>query len=383
MPARAQGQAPANAPIKIAALLGFSGPASLQATSSWIALRMGVKEINDAGGLLGRRVELIQSDDQFQPAQAVNEARRLTQQEKVNFVFGPMASSLALAVAPIFNEAKTIYFSTSVAVIPTPYNFSPMMSTPAFAQAMARFARETLKPKSVAILSDNGAAAKSAVEEFKKLFPAQGIAITGIQEHDTRPPDVTPQVLALRKTNPDVLIHTTSTGEDAGLMINALRDLGWNIPVVSSSAGLAVGGALKIAGPDAFKSGRIYSTLPLSQTYCASDKPGERGFDKYVSRLRAFAPDDVDKMDQKSSLNLYDGLLLLKAAVEGAKSLDGATLISWMDQNATKVRGTTGAFFASTAGNHFMMGADAMAIVLRPDVIRPADKLVERVSGCS
>src|SRR4051794_19738413 len=68
-PTRAQGQAPANAPIKIAALLGFSGPASLQATSAWIGLRMGVKEINDAGGLLGRRVELIQADDQFQPAQ--------------------------------------------------------------------------------------------------------------------------------------------------------------------------------------------------------------------------------------------------------------------------------------------------------------------------
>src|SRR5262245_11561346 len=99
-PASAQ----ANAPIKIGVLLPFSGPAAFQATSSMIALRMGVKEINDAGGLLGRKLELVQADDQFNPAQSVNEARRLLQLEKVNFVMGPMASSLALAVAPIFNE---------------------------------------------------------------------------------------------------------------------------------------------------------------------------------------------------------------------------------------------------------------------------------------
>src|SRR5437870_214715 len=61
-------------PIKIGVLLGFTGPAAFLAAGSMIAIRMGLKEINDAGGLLGRRLEIVQADDQFNPTQAVNEA---------------------------------------------------------------------------------------------------------------------------------------------------------------------------------------------------------------------------------------------------------------------------------------------------------------------
>ena len=370
------------APIKLGVLLSFTGPAAISAASYWPAIRMAVKEINDAGGLLGRKVEIVQADDQSNPAQAVSEARRLAQLEKVNFVMGPGASGLALAVAPVFNEAKIVYFSTSVAVIPTPYNFSPMMSTSAYVQPMVKFMKDNLRARNVAVLSDNGAASKATVEDFKKQIPGQGMNLIMIQEHDTRPTDITPQLLSIKRSNPDVLVHTTSYGEDAGLLIKSMAEMGWNIPVMSAAAGLAAGATLKIAGPDAFKSERIYSPVPLAHTYCASDKPGSRNYDRYVSRLKAFEPENFDKIDQKSSLYLYDALQLLKAAIEGTKSLDGATLVGWMDQNATKQLGTAGAPFASTTGSHFMMGADSMAIVKRPDLVRQADKLVERVTGC-
>jgi branched-chain amino acid transport system substrate-binding protein len=363
-------------------LMSFTGPAALTSASNFVAIRMGVKEINDAGGLLGHRIEIVQADDQFNPAQAVSEARRLAQLEKVNFVLGPISSSLSLAVAPIFNEAKIVYFSTTVAVIPTPFNFSPMMSSVASSEAAVHFMKEVLKPKTVAVISDDGAASRAHVEDYKKEIPAQGMAITGIQEHESRSPDITPQLLSLKKTNPDVLMQVSSIGEDAGQVIKTLKDLGWDVPVVSASAGLSVGGALKIAGPDAFKSGRIYSLLPLAQTYCPNEKSGDGGYGRYVARLKAFDPADFDKVDHKLALPLYDSLIFLKAAVDATKSLDGPTLVAWMDKNASTVRGTAGVPFAAAAGSHFMMSADSLALVKRPDQARPGDNLIERMTNC-
>jgi len=377
-PARAQG----NAPIKLGVMLSFTGPAAISAATYWYGIRMGVKEINDAGGLLGRKIEIVQADDQFNPAQAVSEARRLAQLEKVNFVLGPGSSGLALAVAPIFNEAKIIYFSTSVAVIPTPYNFSPMMSTSAYVAPMVKYMRDVMKAKTVALLSDDGAASKATVQDFKKQLAAAGLIIVAEQEHGSRPTDVTPQLLSLRRANPDVLIQSSSYGEDAGLVIKSLADIGWNVPVMSTAAGLAAGAAMKIAGPDAFKSERIYSTVPISHTYCASDKPGAGGYAQYVARLKAFDPQNFGNIDEKSSLYLYDALQFLKAAVEATRSLDGPTLAAWMDQNGSRVRGTAGSTFAVAPGSHYMMGPDSIAIVRHPEQLRPADKLVERLNAC-
>ena len=72
----------------------------------------------------------------------------------------------------------------------------------------------------------------------------------------------------------------------------------------------------------------------------------------------------------------------MQAAIDANKSLDPPTLVAWMEQNGRKLRGTAGSTFAVAAGSHFMMGADSMAIVRRPDEQRPADKLVERLNNC-
>jgi branched-chain amino acid transport system substrate-binding protein len=368
--------------IKVGVLMGFTGSAAFSAATNLESIRMGVKEINDSGGLLGRRVEIVQADDQFNPAQAVIEARRLTQQEKVHFVIGPQASTLALAVAPIFTESKTIYFSTTISPVPTPYNFSPVMSAVTMTQAMAQFVAETLKVKSVAFLSDNGAAAKSLLKDLQKQLSDRGIELKAIQEHETRGADITPQLLALRRANPELILHTASTGEDGGLLINNLREIGWNVRVVSAIFGLATGGTLKVAGPDAFKSGLYYSLLPASYTYCANEKLGDRAYDRYLAKLKAWNPEIYEKLDHKASLGPYDALMVFKAAVEGTKSLDGPALVSWIEKNGSTLRGAAGYPMAPSGASHFLIGASAMTFVTRPDVIRPQDKLVQRDYGC-
>jgi branched-chain amino acid transport system substrate-binding protein len=369
-------------PIKVGVLLPFTGTGAYIAQGNLTAQRMAVKEINEAGGLLGRPVEIVQADDQFDPTQAVNEARRLTQQAKVSFVMGPVASNLANAVAPIMTETKTLWFATAVAPVTGALGFSGMMSSSEQAVAMVNFAIEHLKAKSVAIIHDNGGASKALVEEFKTLIPARGLELKGLQEHAMRDADTTAQLLSLRRLNPDVLLHTSSTGEDAGQVIKNMADIGWTIRTVSTTTAQATGGTLKVAGPDALKGGNFYGIVFKGLTYCAADKPGEGGFGAYLARLRAFDAKAADNMDARQAIYLYDAMILAKSAIQATRSLDGTVLASWIENNAGGVKGVSGIPFGVKGSNHFMMGRDALTFVNRPDQPRAEDKLTLRTIDC-
>src|SRR5262245_54712917 len=100
-------------PIKVGTILSVTGPDANTGFSLATGVRMAIDEINKAGGVAGRQLVLVQSDDQSDPTAAVNEARRLVLQEKVNFVVGPLASQRTLAVIPIMNEAKVLQITVS------------------------------------------------------------------------------------------------------------------------------------------------------------------------------------------------------------------------------------------------------------------------------
>jgi ABC-type branched-subunit amino acid transport system substrate-binding protein len=374
----------AGQPIRVGLLYSFSGAGAAGAQNYLAAARMAVKEINDAGGLLGRRLELVQADHAFDPARAVSEARRLTQLEKVDVVFGPEASALAVAVAPIFNEARTPYFSITVVLGPSPLNFSAVMSGTSQASAMLDFAANQLHAKTVALLIDNGSVGKQLVEDARKMAPAKSLQVVAIQEHEIHANDQTPQILALRRANPDVLIHSGSLPPDTVVLLKNLDELGWHPKIVSTVFGLAAGQIMANGAPDAFKSGNNWGLVMKGFTYCAGEKIGDRQYDRYLARLKAAEPANFDKMDRIASLyGTYEPIMTWRTAVEATKSLDGPTIVSWLEANAGKLRAAgTGQPIGITKVSHYMVGADAITFVQRPDLVRPEDKLVERNIDC-
>src|SRR5512142_695027 len=93
-------------PIKVGELNVLSGSFAAYGKTGKQGALLAIDEINAAGGLLGRKLELIQVDDQAKPDVAVQEAKRLIMNEKVNVLIGIDSSSVALAVAPLTNEFK-------------------------------------------------------------------------------------------------------------------------------------------------------------------------------------------------------------------------------------------------------------------------------------
>jgi len=264
------------------------------------------------------------------------------------------------------------------------YNFTSLMSGLTQATSMLDFAATHLKAKTVAVIADNGGLGKQMTEDVKKLAPTKGLNLVGTQEYDIRATDMTPQLLALRRANPDVVMHTGSLPADGGTLINALKEIGWTPTIVSAVFGQSTIQVMQISGPDSFKSGKYWGLLPKAFTYCAKDKVGDRAYDRYLNRIKAFDPEAFAKIDHKVSLYIYDPFYVWKAAVEGTKSLDGTGIVKWIEANASKLK-TAGAGYpvAASASSHFMQGPDSVTFVQRPDLVRAEDKLVERNIDCN
>lgn len=106
-PAAAQGK-----PIRIGEINSYSGLATVYTFPYREGLLMATKEINDAGGVLGRPLEFIFRDDKLKPDEAVKAARELVGQEKVDFLAGCISSGVGLAISAYAKETKTLYFAT-------------------------------------------------------------------------------------------------------------------------------------------------------------------------------------------------------------------------------------------------------------------------------
>src|SRR6266545_5327249 len=103
-PAAAQGKPP----IRIGEINSYSGLATVYTFPYKEGLLMAAKEINDAGGVLGRPIEFIFRDDKLKPDEAVKAARELVGQEKVDFLAGCISSGVGLAISAYAKEAKTL-----------------------------------------------------------------------------------------------------------------------------------------------------------------------------------------------------------------------------------------------------------------------------------
>jgi branched-chain amino acid transport system substrate-binding protein len=367
-------------PIKVGAMIPLTGGGATVGESGQIAVELAVRNINAAGGIAGRPIQLVIADYQTDATAGVSEAKRLVHQEKVELMIGPTYSQVTLAVLPILNEARipSVNVSGSERLTPEvgPYAFSMLANAEAQSRLMVDHAIRALKMQSAAILTDTGAQAKTAVEAMKAELAVRKVKFAGAQEYQYRQTDMTPQLLTLRRGSPDALLLFTSNGEDTGNMVKSANELGWDIKVVGSFGATFSGPALKIAGKDAYKN--LVAVNYKGFSYCPSE-PTSKGFQEFVAEVKAFKPAAFDRQPLSYLSLWYDAVYVLKAAVEGTGGkTDGPSVAAWLEANSRSFRGINSGLTASKT-THFLVGPDALTMVY-PDRQREGG-LLERV-GC-
>ncbi len=358
------------APIKIGEWLDITGGGATAAESARLGTNVAIQEINAAGGIAGRKIVTVTADTQTDPTIGVGEAKRLVLQEKVDLIIGPVISQVLLAALPVMNDAKVAQLGATGSELVTPqagpYYFSLLINAESQARAVLNQAEQVLHAKSGAVLSDSGAQAKSFVEVMKKEMAARGMRLTGAQEYQYRATDLTPQLLTLRRGNPDTLFLFASSGEDAGNALKGRDDLGWNPKVTGNYTVATFADALiKVAGKETLHdaTGLNYTAF----TYCdPNDLP--KPFVDFVARARAYDPAAAARLSMLFAATFYDGVYLLKDAIEGSGGkTDGPTIAAWIQANARNHAGILGHLSPSET-SHFLVGAEALSAVF-PDRI--------------
>ena len=201
--------------IKIGLLAPLSGQVPTFGVSTKEGTEMAVKEWNDKGGVLGKKIELIVGDSQCSADPAVNAANKLIDQDGVKFIVGEVCSSASIPVSEIAVAKKVVQISpTSTNPSVTvgadgkvkPYIFRACFIDPFQGTVGANFALKTLKAKTAFVMLDQGNDyVRGLAEFFEAAFTKGGGTIVGKETYTKDDTDFSAILTKVADTKPDVL----------------------------------------------------------------------------------------------------------------------------------------------------------------------------------
>lgn len=303
--------------IKIGVYGDLTGQTSSFGQSTRNGAQMALDEINAAGGINGRQVQLVVEDDQGEPGKAATVVAKLINQDQVRALIGEVASSNSIAAAPNAQEAKVPMISPSstnpkVTQIGD-YIFRVCFIDPFQGEVMAKFAANTLKAKRAAILFDsNSDYSKGLAQFFKQSFTKLGGEIVGEKAYAQRDRDFTGQLTAIRDLKPDV-IYVPGYYQEVGVIAKQTKQLGINAPLLGGDGWDSP--QLWDLGGDALNGNYI------SNHYSVDDPtPVIQDFVKrFKAKFNGTAPDAIAALG-------YDAMMVLADSIKRAGGTECAAL---------------------------------------------------------
>ena len=223
--------------IKIGALNPYSGPLALYGTEVTRGYELAADKINAAGGLIGKKIELIRGDV-TNPQQGIATVEQLVSKDKVDMFVGTYISGISLTASDAAMRYNKLYWETNaVAQILTDRGLPNFVrSGPdggAFANTSAAAVRELVAPTlkkdikelKVWIQSEDSIYGSSIGQGQKRILETFGAKVVGIGAHSARTIDLNDTVLRIKQAAPDVLLQTGYV-PDGNLLLRTLRDQG-------------------------------------------------------------------------------------------------------------------------------------------------------------
>jgi branched-chain amino acid transport system substrate-binding protein len=313
----------AQEPIKIGLVTALSGQSARAGEAITRGLQVAIDELNAAGGVLGRKFELLRRDDEATPAKGVIAARELVHKEKVAVLFGGLDTPVSIAIVPVITEAKVPFMGPWAAGTPITHNGT----NPNFAfrvsavdeivdKAILQYAQKNFAAKKPGLILINNPWGESNEKGLKAAMAAKGVTPAGIEKFEGNDVDVVPQLTRLKAAGADSLFLVGNVGPSAQV-VKSLDRMGWKVPIVSHW-GPAGGRFTELAGPSA-------PSVHFVQTYSFFGNQRPVG-QKVLKMLMAKYPDVKSAGDVTPAVgvaNAYDAMHLVALAIKNAGSTDG------------------------------------------------------------
>jgi branched-chain amino acid transport system substrate-binding protein len=363
-------------PIKVGLVAALSGPSAQSGDAITRGLQLAIDEINAKGGLLnGRKLELVQRDDESSPPKGLIAARELIS-DNVVAIFGGLDSPVSLAMIPVLNREKRIYMGVWAAATGITHNgadpnyaFRVSAVDDLVDVKLLKFAHQKFGAKKAGLLLLNnpwGQSNEKGLVAASKADPS--IKIAGIEKYEPNDVDMVAQLERLRSAGSDCIILVANAQPGAQVMKSRER-MGWTVPVVSHW-GISGGRFPELAGPTAGQADFV-------QTYSFFGKQGPVGqrvlaeLEKKYPQIKG--PEDV--FSPVGTANAYDAMHLLAQGIAQAGSTDGDAIRKALEDLKTPDDGLIKTYTkAFSSSNHDALGPDDYIMVhYAGDKIVPVD----------
>jgi branched-chain amino acid transport system substrate-binding protein len=322
----------AKEPIRMGYLPALTGPSSSTGIGINRGTELAVKEINAAGGIDGRQIELLVRDTQSEPTKAVNGAAELTHSEKVSVVFGPLNSGESLAVVPLLAKANMpqvhpCWVDSLTDPKKYPMCFRNAPTNQQIGAAANRYVVEVLKKKKVAIISDTTGYGTSSVAAYVPMLKSIGAEVVYQGNVDAANPDLTPEILRMRTAGAEAIMPWSVNPGFLSRIINTRGQMNWDVPIVGQTTlGSGATQAL-LEKPDYWA--KVYPNNFRPVCYTPDDKLTDRTA-AFLDRLKKANIEVNDTLLWWVAVG-YDSPYLIAEAVKTAGA-EPAQIVSYLNQ---------------------------------------------------
>jgi branched-chain amino acid transport system substrate-binding protein len=223
------GAQPSAAPIKIGLPVPLTGPYGAEAKDQVKNAELAIKEFNDAGGLNGRKAELLVRDDRLNPAEAATRALELIEKDRVNFIVGALSAATQLAINNVTRQRKVLYVSISQsdaineAADFSRYTFHESLNPHMTTQAVGRYAFK--KGMRIAFLTADYAYGHEMTRGFTRVASEVGATVVGEIKHPLGSTDYSTFLPRMQALKPDIIVFN-NFGRDNQISIKQATDFG-------------------------------------------------------------------------------------------------------------------------------------------------------------
>ncbi len=308
-------------PIKLGAIMPMTGVVAIYGELFATGIRLGVEDVNAAGGVNGSKIDLLLEDDQFKVEQTVLLFRKLVADGAVT-VLGPVSGTAWETLAPVANQLKipAINFTAlkpGVTVKPWAIRLQPPDDT-MIPETVAEFVKKFPNVKTIVIAGDTReASSAAAIDEYKKAVAKHGLRVMEILEYQTGTTDFSPIAIKIRGLAPDAAF-VSSLGGPTLRLLKELETQGYDKPVLVTAQSWA-GPIINAVG----SSGRNLYTMGFNTN---EPVPGNQKHAEFTARfLKRSTETNIPQPANVSNTTMpYDTVMLLTDLMRKA-GIDGTT----------------------------------------------------------
>lgn len=327
-------------PIRIGAIISKTGPAAFLGEPQEVTLKHYVKQINDAGGVLGRPLQLVLYDDATDANTARTFASRLVDSDRVVAVIGPSTTGISLGVLPVFEDAKipVVSLAAGIEIVEPvrPYVFK----TPHTDRMVCRKEVDDIKArgfKRVAMINGSDGAGKTLRAECSAALKAAGIEIAAEETFNPTDSDMTPQLTKIRNLPGVDALVVGGFGQALAVVTRNYGQLGMKMPMYQAH-GAASSAYIKLSGK-ASEGVRVVAPLLVVADNLPDSDPSKKVALDYAKTIKSINGGEPSTFGGYS----YDALMLLVDAIKRAKSADPKAIRDALETTRDLV-GVTGTF---------------------------------------